>query len=126
MLNPDQRKKLLEIARSSIATVLSGHEPAVKESEVDSDLRHPSGAFVTLRTRDGELLGCIGSLHPVAPLHEAVAQNAINAAIHDPRFYPVKADELDDLEIEISVMGPIEPVKNTDEVVVGRDGLIVY
>jgi AmmeMemoRadiSam system protein A len=125
MLKPEQRRKLLEIARTSIAETLSGRQPSVDAGAVDAELRRPSGSFVTLRTRDGELRGCIGSLHPVAPLYQAVATSAIHAAFHDPRFDPVTADELSRLEIEISVMGPIEPVANTDEILVGRDGLIV-
>lgn len=125
MLNPEQRKKLLEIARTSIAEALIGCKPSIDVSALDAELSRPSGSFVTLRTRDGQLRGCIGSLHPVAPLYQAVATSAINAAFRDPRFDPVTADEFSGLEIEISVMGPIEPVANTEDIVVGRDGLIV-
>ncbi len=125
MLNREQRKALLEIARKSVGDVLGGRRPAIDETTLDAELKQPSGAFVTLRTRDGELRGCIGSIHPVAPLHQAVASNAINAAFRDPRFDSVRADEIDELVVEISVMGPIEQVKNTEEIVVGRDGLIV-
>jgi uncharacterized protein len=125
MLNREQRKALLEIARQSIDDVLTGRKPAMNEEALDVELKRPSGSFVTLRTRDGELRGCIGSIHPVAPLCQAVSSSAINAAFRDPRFYPVTADEMNELVVEISVMGPIEPVKNTDEIMVGRDGLIV-
>jgi uncharacterized protein len=125
MLNREQRKALLEIARQSIDDVLTGRKPAMNEEALDVELKRPSGSFVTLRTRDGELRGCIGSIHPVAPLWQAVSSSAINAAFRDPRFYPVTADEMNELVVEISVMGPIEPVKDTDEIMVGRDGLIV-
>jgi AmmeMemoRadiSam system protein A len=125
MLNPEQRKKLLEIARSSIETALRGGRTEIDESSLDELLKAPSGAFVTLRTRSGDLRGCIGSLHPVAPLFRAVSSNANNAAFHDPRFDPVTADEIRELEIEISVMGPIERVARPEEIKVGRDGLIV-
>lgn len=125
MLNREQRKALLEIARQSIDDVLTGRKPAMDEEGLDVELKRPSGSFVTLRTRDGELRGCIGSLHPVAPLCQAVSSSAINAAFRDPRFYPVTADEMNELVVEISVMGPIEPVNHTDEIMVGRDGLIV-
>jgi AmmeMemoRadiSam system protein A len=125
MLRPEQRKQLLEIARTSIAEALGGRKSSIDANALDGELRRLSGSFVTLRTRDGELRGCIGSLHPVAPLYQAVATSAVHAAIRDPRFHSVTADELTRLEIEISVMGPIEPVANTDEIVVGRDGLIV-
>ncbi len=125
MLNRDQRKKLLDIARSTIKAVLLGKRAEIDESALDDLLKTPSGVFVTLRTRRGELRGCIGSLHPVAPLYRAVESSAINAAFHDPRFDPVTAEELGALEIEISVMGPIESVAGPDEIMVGRDGLIV-
>ena len=125
MLNPEQRKKLLEIARSTIERALLGHRAETDDAELDESLKAPSGVFVTLRTHAGDLRGCIGSLHPVAPLYQAVSSNAINAAFRDPRFHPLKADEIGAIEIEISVMGPIESVGNTEEIVVGRDGLIV-
>jgi AmmeMemoRadiSam system protein A len=95
------------------------------EAELDEPLRRPSGAFVTLSTRQGYLRGCIGSIHPVAPLYRAVSQSALNAAFRDPRFDPVTPQEFADLAFEISVMGPIEEVREVGEIVVGRDGLII-
>src|SRR5205807_10038313 len=62
---------------------------------------------------------------PVAPLYKAVAASAINAAFRDPRFNPIREGELEALRIEISVMGPIERVTNVEEIIVGRDGLII-
>lgn len=122
MLTTEQRRHLLRIARESIEAVLDGRPPELPPP--DEDLRRPAGSFVTL-TRDGELRGCIGSIHPVAPLHQAVSNSAINAAFRDPRFLPLQKEELPEIEIEISVMGPIEQVTNVDEIMVGRDGLIV-
>jgi AmmeMemoRadiSam system protein A len=80
---------------------------------------------VTLRTRDGELRGCIGSIRAMHPLYQAVASSAVSAATRDPRFHPVTRGELDQLELEISVMGPIESVRRVDDIEVGRDGLII-
>jgi AmmeMemoRadiSam system protein A len=105
--------------------MLAGHPPALSESEYDDALRRPAGAFVTLRTKRGDLRGCIGSIRAVEPLYRAVASSAISAALHDPRFFPVRAEEMRTLELEISVMGPIEEVKNIDDIEVGRDGLII-
>ncbi len=124
MLNPEQRKTLLEIARTTIENALHGRRERIDEGALDEMLKAPSGVFVTLRTRDGELRGCIGSIQPVAPLFRAVESSAINAAFRDPRFHPLKVEELEAIEIEISVMGPIRPAKPED-VVVGRDGLII-
>jgi AmmeMemoRadiSam system protein A len=122
MLTNDQRRHLLRIARESIAATLDGRQPELPP--VDEVLQHPAGAFVTL-TIDGELRGCIGSIHPVAPLYRAISDSAVNAAFRDPRFYPLRKDEFPNIHIEISVMGPIEPVGDPEEILVGRDGLIV-
>ena len=125
MLNPQQRQQLLRIARESIEAVLDGRRPSLEAAQLDTDLTRPSGAFVSLHTKDGGLRGCIGSIEPVAPLAQAVASNAVNAAFRDPRFYPLRPDELPDVHIEISVMSPIEAVENVDVIEVGRDGLII-
>src|SRR5215212_289922 len=117
MLNQEQRNQLLRIARDSIAAALDGRRPELAPESVDQTLRHPAGAFVTL-TKEGELRGCIGSIHPVAPLYRAVSDSAINAAFRDPRFFPLRKEELSQIEIEISVMGPVEPVKDAEEIMV--------
>ncbi len=125
MLNPEQRRTLLGIARQSIESVLEGKKASWRAEEFEEVLRRPSGCFVTLHTPRGELRGCIGSIQPVAPLFEAVASSALSTAFRDPRFPPVRRDELGDLQIEISVMGPIERVQHLEEIAVGRDGLII-
>ena len=125
MLTQEQRTQLLRIARQSIEAALEGRRPEVDEAQLDETLRRPSGAFVSLHTKDGALRGCIGSIQPVAPLCQAIVSNAVNAAFRDPRFYPLRKDELGNVEIEISVMSPIGPVSNVEEIEVGRDGLII-
>lgn len=125
MLNDAQRKTLLTAARQSIEQMLDGQRPDANDVEADDVLRRPAGAFVTLRTHDGELRGCIGSIVAREPLFRAVVTSAINAAFRDPRFHPVTAAEMADLELEISVMGPIERVHDVDDIVPGRDGLII-
>lgn len=125
MLNQEQRSRLLRIARQSIESVLDGRRPELDLGALDDDLRRPSGAFVTLNERGGELRGCIGSIEAVAPLAQAVSSSAVSAAFRDPRFYPVTKDELPTLHIEISVMSPIVPVTDVAAIEVGRDGLIV-
>lgn len=125
MLSPQQRQTLLSIARRSIEAVLEGRRPELDPSQLDGTLTRPSGAFVSLHTKNGNLRGCIGSIKPVAPLCNAVSSSAVNAAFRDPRFYPVTPEELPNLHIEISVMSPIEPVASVEEIEVGRDGLIV-
>lgn len=124
-LSDDHRKTLLDIARQSIAAVLGGRSPDWKAEDFDDTLRQPAGAFVTLRTREGDLRGCIGSIRAVDPLYKAVASSAISAAFRDPRFEPLRPGELERLDLEVSVMGPIELVTSIEDVVAGRDGLII-
>ena len=125
MLTAEQRQTLLSIARRSIEAVLEGRRPELDRAQLDDTLTTPSGAFVTLHTKDGDLRGCIGSIEAVAPLCDAVSANAVNAAFRDPRFHPVSAEELPSLHIEISVMSPIVGVADVSEIEVGRDGLII-
>jgi uncharacterized protein len=125
MLTQDQRSRLLRIARDSIQAVFDARRSDLDPGILDPDLTRPSGAFVTLRTGFGDLRGCIGSIEPVAPLCEAVASNAVNAAFRDPRFHPLQRNELADLRLEISVMSPIAVVSSVEEIEVGRDGLII-
>jgi uncharacterized protein len=124
VLNEEQRRQLLRLARTSIESTLDGRTPEMRAEEFDEDLRRPAGAFVTLR-KDGDLRGCIGSIRAMEPLYRAVASSAISAAFRDPRFFPVRKDEIGHLELEISVMGPIEQVRDFNEIEVGRDGLII-
>ncbi|MGZ4809361.1 MAG: AmmeMemoRadiSam system protein A [Thermoanaerobaculia bacterium] len=125
MLNPEQRNRLLQIARDSIAGVLAGRRLDLQPDDFDEPLQRPSGAFVSLHKPDRELRGCIGSVQAVYPLYQAVVTSAINAAFRDPRFYPLQVAEFPEVHIEISVMSPIVLVTNSEEIEVGRDGLIV-
>ena len=125
MLTNEQQTSLLRIARESIAGELAGSRTPVDVERFDEPLRKPAGAFVTLRTPDRRLRGCIGSVFPVAPLCRTVADNAINAAFRDPRFEPLRREELPAVGLEISVMGPLVRVGELGEIVCGRDGLIV-
>lgn len=125
MLNDRQRKQLLNLAREAIRAALAQAPFELSPADFDATLRTPSGAFVTLTTHQDELRGCIGSIEPVAPLYRAVQMSALNAAFRDPRFHPVTPEEFEKLKLEISVMGPIERVTNIEDIVVGRDGLII-
>ncbi|MHB0969357.1 MAG: AmmeMemoRadiSam system protein A [Thermoanaerobaculia bacterium] len=121
MLDPTDRELLILIARRSIESALEGRP--IDWPEITESLERPSGAFVTL-TIDGELRGCIGTIFPVTPLFQAVADNARHAAFGDPRFPHLRADEYPAVAIEISVMGPVTRVNDISEIVLGRDGLI--
>ncbi len=126
-----QRAELLRLARASILHGLETGRPLrVDPSDFEPGLAAPGAAFVTLH-RQGELRGCIGSLEAHRPLVEDVAENAFAAAFRDPRFPPLAPQEFDDLEIEISVLSPPEPMRFSDEADLlrqlrpGVDGLIL-
>lgn len=122
-LSTADQQLLLKVARDSIAAHLQGREPnPVKTSS--PVLQEPRGAFVSLH-RHGQLRGCIGYIEAIKPLLQTVRQMAVAAAFQDPRFRPLQADELADLEIEISVLSPLKLIKSTDEIQVGRDGLYI-
>ena len=125
MLTREQQTTLLRIARDSIAGQLQGRRVEIDVDRHDEPLRRPAGAFVTLRTRERRLRGCIGSVLPVDPLCRAVATSAVNAAFRDPRFPPLDPEELPQIDLEVSVMGPLIRVADPAEVVCGRDGLVV-
>lgn len=129
-LPEDARRRLLEIARQSIVSAAGRgevHEEAYRELPDalirDSVLATPAGAFVTLR-KASRLRGCIGSLDFTQPLAAAVACSAASAALHDPRFRPVAAEEILALTIEISVLSPPAPIR-PEEIEIGRHGLII-
>jgi AmmeMemoRadiSam system protein A len=112
---------LFKVARDSIAAHLRGEKTVLPEttSPVLSQFR---GLFVTLN-RHGRLRGCIGYLEAVTPVLAAVQEMAVAAAFRDPRFPPLKEDELADLEVEISILSPMELIKDVEEIQVGRHGL---
>ncbi len=123
MLTEKQKSLLLRIARETLENYLSGKKlPEIKVD--DPVLLEKRGVFVTLKKK-GELRGCIGYIEGVEPLYLAVRTMAINSAVKDPRFRPVVFEELKDIEIEISVLTIPKRVKNADEIVLGRDGVIV-
>ena len=127
----ERARRLLAIARRSIETGLASGRPLEPDlAELPAELCEPAASFVTLRLA-GELRGCIGSLEAHAPLAKDVAENAFKAAFRDPRFEPVTAAELDQLELHVSVLGPLVrlEVASEEDLVAclrpGRDGLVL-
>ena len=107
-LSVDEQARLLDIARQSIVNGLDcGAALQLDVARLDANLRIDSAVFVTL-TLGGDLRGCIGSLQPSAPLAQAVANAAFNAAFRDRRFTPVEADEIEKLQLEVSVLSSME------------------
>ncbi len=123
MLNKEQRKKLLEIARKSIETYLKTGKK-LEVNETDPALLKEMGAFVTLNEH-GELRGCIGNLKGTEPLYLTIRDMAVEAAVGDPRFAPVRLAELENIEIEISALSPLERIDSAEKIQLGKHGVIV-
>jgi hypothetical protein len=120
-LNKEEKKKLLDIAKSSIIEAVTGKRqfyPSVTEEKLNENC----GAFVTIK-ENNRLRGCIGYIQAVKPLYETVKDTAKSAAVNDYRFSPVRQDELDKLELEISVLTPLKKIKDISEIEVGKHGL---
>ncbi len=122
-LSDADKKLLLQMARATIEAHLLD-QPAPALGSTPQSLGERRGAFVSLH-RQGRLRGCIGYLEAVKPLGETVREMAAAAAFHDPRFRPLGKDELADLELEISVLSPMQLIKNVEEIKVGTHGLFI-
>ncbi|MCX6825646.1 MAG: AmmeMemoRadiSam system protein B [candidate division Zixibacteria bacterium] len=122
-LNQANKKQLLKIARESIRGYLTGE--TLPEFQVSDDLQKFGAAFVTL-TENNILRGCIGYTTAVEPLFKTVSACAVQAAVSDPRFSPVRKEEIDKLHIEISVLTPMKVIDSLEEIKIGRDGLMIF
>jgi AmmeMemoRadiSam system protein A len=116
------KKLLLEIAREALHAGVEGRE-SLRNLGSDAAAQQSTGVFVTLRTR-GRLRGCIGQVAAGPSLAEAIAHCAKAAALEDPRFNPVRPDELGEIEIEISALSPLEHIA-PEQIEAGRHGLMV-
>ena len=124
-LSDADKKALKEIAFNSICDSLDGKPIAQPALTSDlSPLTSKCGAFVSLH-KHGHLRGCIGHFGEDYPLHEIVAEMARAAAFEDPRFMPVTRDELNDLDIEISVLTPMRRIQSLDEFELHRHGIYI-
>lgn len=130
MLSDDEGEFLVKLARKAITTYLKDKRILDVPENTPDTLKEDMGAFVTLHRRD-ELRGCIGYPEPIKPLVMAIIEVAISAATQDPRFPPVTSTEIDELQVEVSVLTKpklIEvdnPSQYPGKIKVGEDGLIV-
>ena len=125
VLSDEEKKILKEIALTSIKDSLAGKPIAqpILNSQYPV-LNSKCGAFVSLH-KQGRLRGCIGHFGEDVPLHEIVAEMARAAAFEDPRFMPVTKDELEDIDIEISVLTPMRRIQSLDEFELHRHGIYI-
>jgi AmmeMemoRadiSam system protein A len=119
----EEKKELLQLARQTIERFLKSGTKVYPETE-NPKFRENRGVFVSLHLR-GELRGCIGYPLPSKPLIEAVVDNSVSSAVEDPRFNAVQPSELKDIDIEISILTVPSEVESVENIVVGRDGIII-
>jgi hypothetical protein len=121
LLTKKEQRDLLKIARDTIVTyVTNGAIPVVETASKGLNLE--SGCFVTVK-QHGQLRGCIGNFISDQPLYRLVQEMAVSAATRDPRFYPMKPKDLNDFNLEISVLSPLELISSVDEIRVGTHGI---
>jgi AmmeMemoRadiSam system protein A len=124
-VNEKQKQTLLKVARDTVEAVLtSGELPKPKSS--DSELNAHCGCFVTLKNHE-QLRGCIGQFTSDRPLIELVAEMATASATGDPRFFddPIRANELEELDVEISVLSPLKKTDDPLTLRLGIDGIYI-
>ncbi len=136
ILTEEDKTQLLILARKAIVSFLEKRQmPDVSDVGISDRLKSPRAAFVTLNKimepappgprKNYQLRGCIGDIFPRQPLYKSVISNAVNAAVNDPRFYPVGKDELKDITIEISALTPPKPVGSVENIRIGIDGVVL-
>lgn len=117
---------LVELARQAIEAYVKEDRVIQPPSDLLPEMQEQAGVFVSLHDRRGNLRGCIGTIEPTQPdVAQEVIRNAISAATRDPRFPPVRPEELGDLDISVDVLSPPEPIEGPEDLDVERYGLIV-
>ena len=127
-LTQKEKKTLLSIARQTLEEHFQGKRLELTSIEskykISAPLKEKTGVFVTLR-KNGDLRGCIGTLIGEEPVYEGVRNNVLKAAFQDPRFSPLKSSELKKIDMEISVMTPLQKIADYKKIKLGTDGVII-
>jgi AmmeMemoRadiSam system protein A len=115
---------LVKLAKRTVESYIKKGK-VVQAKRLTPEMKPKAGVFVSIH-KGGELRGCIGTIEPQRRnVAEEIIANAISSASHDPRFYPITADELDELEYSVDVLTRPEPVKSQQQLDVKRYGVIV-
>lgn len=117
----EEKREMLSIARKALETYAKDRCHG-KTNPEHKRLQEKGAAFVTI-TKSGALRGCIGHIEARLPLHLCVREMAIAAGFEDSRFTEIMLDEIDNIEIEISVLSALVPINGPEDIVIGRDGL---
>jgi len=122
-LTDAEKAILLDAARRAIVDFVrqGSFEPVPRE---EKSLNRRNGSFVTIK-KNGQLRGCIGNFQSERPLFREVAEMAVASATKDPRFYPMKSEDLDDFSLEISVLSPLKKIDGIEEIEVGKHGIYI-
>ncbi|MBN2280510.1 MAG: AmmeMemoRadiSam system protein B [Candidatus Marinimicrobia bacterium] len=123
LLNLEEQKLMLELAEESVKAFVNGKKPKMPEN-LPAITLEKRGAFVTLHKK-GQLRGCIGYILPLKPLAETIIEMAEAASLRDPRFNPVKPSELEDIDVEVSVLTVPYVIDDVSEIEVGKHGIII-
>lgn len=121
MLSKRDASILLTIAREAIANRVN-NQPYQPEPREEKELNERCGCFVTIK-QNGQLRGCIGNFQSERPLFHEIAEMAVAAASKDPRFHPMEKSELDNFDLEISVLSPLEKIEDIELIEVGKHGI---
>lgn len=123
LLTKKEQKALLKIARQTVVGYVTNRTvPAIASASPGLNLH--SGCFVTVKQK-GELRGCIGNFVSDQALYLLVQEMAVSAATRDPRFYPMKVDDLADFMLDISVLSSLEKAASVEEIKVGKHGIYI-
>jgi MEMO1 family protein len=122
-LQAEDKKALLQFARQTLLRYFNSQTTPLPRG-LNPTVYQPLGVFVTLK-KGGDLRGCIGNLTANGPLHRQVGVMALQAAFNDHRFTPLQPEELSRIEIEISVLSPMQSIANPSSIVLGRDGVVI-
>ncbi len=132
MISENDKKFLLMLARETLKACVKTHQPPSPASlgiTLSPALQEPRGAFVTVyaqHAKEKTLRGCIGTILPRYPLHQAVINNTIAAATQDPRFSRVTEEELSNVALEINILTLPKRIVSCEEIKLGRDGIIFH
>ncbi|MFO7813982.1 MAG: AmmeMemoRadiSam system protein A [Pelovirga sp.] len=121
MITDTAAQVLLSIARTAIEHEIN-KQPYSPPPREEQSLNERAGCFVTL-IKNGQLRGCIGNFQSRLPLYQEVALMAVAAATQDPRFAPLTKPELDLINIEITILSPLEKISGPDDITIGEHGI---
>ncbi|MDA3879759.1 MAG: AmmeMemoRadiSam system protein A [Prolixibacteraceae bacterium] len=123
-LTDDEKRFLLKIARNKLNVLFDSESINLSDATLSENLKAPLGAFVSLY-EDGQLRGCIGTFSAVKPLYITVGDVSVSSALNDNRFKPVVGSEIEDINIEISVLTPLEKIRSINEIELGKHGIYI-